>query len=165
MRMICRMAAATVLLVLSDLSVSRAQEASYDLAVGRVDTHAYAVGVGISMLAKINLLPNYNIDLDVQVSENSTDNINRLMNGQADLAMINPADLKAGAADHIRAVAMVWQSGEASPLLAARRDVAAEAVYQIAKMIFENLPALQTVDAITADTNLDAAVSGFDLPL
>jgi outer membrane protein OmpA-like peptidoglycan-associated protein len=165
MRGIGRMVATGLLVLIVSAANAKAEEASYSLAVGRADAHAYAVSVGISMLAKINILPRYDVDLDVLVSENSADSIDRLQAGQAALAMIDPQDLDPAAAGQILSVAMIWHSSESAPLLAARQDVPPDAIYQITKMIFENLPSLQTIDSITADTNLDAAVLDLPLPL
>ncbi|MGI9510173.1 MAG: TAXI family TRAP transporter solute-binding subunit [Geminicoccaceae bacterium] len=50
-------------------------------------------------------------------------------------------------------------------MLVARRDVPEETVYQIVKMMFDNLPYLVTLDDAAAQISLDYALDEIDLPL
>ena len=53
----------------------------------------------------------------------------------------------------------------APTFLAVRADVDEETVYQITKMIFENLPFLQAIHKALLDTSLDKALTGLSIPL
>ena len=150
-------------------AVPVAQEAgSYRLATNRPDRTAYAVGVGISTLTKIKLLPELGIDLSPIVTSGFSENVTLLNEQEVQFALLDtsPNETFAGsAANHIRAIATLWQEAGKSTQLVVRYDVDDTVVYEVTKVIFENLRFLQQIHDILSETSLDHALSGLNLPL
>jgi TRAP transporter TAXI family solute receptor len=95
----------------------------YTLATGRTTGKSFAVGVGISSLAKVKLMPQYKMDLSAVESEGFVQNVRMLQNGQAEFAILQAmfghfartgTGTFAGETpdDSIRAVAMLWRDAD-----------------------------------------------------
>lgn len=95
----------------------------YTLATGRTTGKSFAVGVGISSLAKVKLMPQYKMDLSAVESKGFVQNVRMLQNDQAQFAILQAmfghfartgTGTFAGDTpdDSIRAVAMLWRDAD-----------------------------------------------------
>ncbi len=95
----------------------------YTLATGRTSGKSFAVGVGISSLAKVKLMPQYKMDLSVAESQGFVQNVRMLQNDQAQFAILQAmfghfartgTGTFAGEApdESLRAVAMLWRDAD-----------------------------------------------------
>ena len=93
------------------------------LATGRTTGKSYAVGVGISSLAKVKLLPLYKMDLSAVESKGFVDNVRMLQRNEAQFAILQAmfghfartgTGTFAGEEpnDDIRAIAMLWRDAD-----------------------------------------------------
>lgn len=95
----------------------------YTLATGRVTGKSFAVGVGISSLAKVKLMPQYRMDLSAVESKGFVHNVRMLQNNDAQFAILQAmfghfartgTGTFAGEKpdDNIRAIAMLWRDAD-----------------------------------------------------
>lgn len=117
----CMLAAIFGMALVSQSTLAAAD--GYTLATGRTSGKSFAVGVGISSLAKVKLMPQYKMDLSVAESQGFVQNVRMLQNDQAQFAILQamfghfartgtgtfagePPD------DSLRAVAMLWRDAD-----------------------------------------------------
>ncbi|MEZ5934269.1 MAG: TAXI family TRAP transporter solute-binding subunit [Alphaproteobacteria bacterium] len=95
----------------------------YMLATGRTTGKSFAVGVGISSLAKVKLMPLHKMDLTAVESGGFVDNVRMLQNNEAQFAVLQAmfghfartgTGTFAGEKpdDSIRAIAMLWRDAD-----------------------------------------------------
>ena len=95
----------------------------YTLATGRATGKSFAVGVGISSLAKVKLMPLHKVDLSAAESDGFIHNVRMLQNDEAQFAVLQAlfghfartgTGTFAGEApdDSIRAIAMLWRDAD-----------------------------------------------------
>ncbi|MEM9442610.1 MAG: TAXI family TRAP transporter solute-binding subunit [Pseudomonadota bacterium] len=114
----------TAMLAMAFVSQSTLAAADgYTLATGRTSGKSFAVGVGISSLAKVKLMPQYKMDLSAVESQGFVQNVRMLQNDKAQFAILQamfghfartgtgtfagePPD------DSLRAVAMLWRDAD-----------------------------------------------------
>jgi TRAP transporter TAXI family solute receptor len=101
-------------------SASGGTAASYLLATGAEGSTAYRAGVGLTSLIKVKLLPGDGIDLEALSTEDGIDNVRRLQESGADLAIL-PAPVAHAARTAsgpfagdppergLRGIAVLWQ--------------------------------------------------------
>lgn len=93
------------------------------LATGRTTGKSFAVGVGISSLAKVKLMPLHKMDLSAVESKGFVDNVRKLQRNEAQFAILQAmfghfartgTGTFAGEApdDSIRAIAMLWRDAD-----------------------------------------------------
>lgn len=123
----------------------------YRIGVGEAGSFTYRVGVGVSSLVKVVLLPKTEIDLTVVEKADPAERILLLQAGQAQLALL-PAgyDARTSLGRDFRSV-MVFQNNAADSdldrevQLVVHRELEDEVVYQVTKVIAENEEFLGTV--------------------
>ncbi len=95
----------------------------YTLATGRSSGKSFAVGVGLSSLAKVKLSASHKVDLSVVESQGFVDNVRQLQDGEAEFAILQAmfghfartgTGTFAGEEpdDSIRAIAMLWRDAD-----------------------------------------------------
>ena len=95
----------------------------YTLATGRSTGKSFAVGVGISSLAKVKLLPTHKVDVSAVESQGFVDNVRMLQEDRAQFAILQAmfghfARTGTGTFadeapdDSIRAIAMLWRDAD-----------------------------------------------------
>jgi TRAP transporter TAXI family solute receptor len=95
----------------------------FQLATGRTTGKSFAVGVGISSLAKVKLMPTHKMDLSAVESKGFVHNVRMLQNNEAQFAVLQAmfghfartgTGTFAGEApdDNIRAIAMLWRDAD-----------------------------------------------------
>ncbi|MGH1479769.1 MAG: TAXI family TRAP transporter solute-binding subunit [Geminicoccales bacterium] len=117
---------ATLVLGLTLLGVSISTPAvgdSYTIATGRSTGKSYAVGVGISSLTKLKLLPSHEVDISAVETKGFVQNVRMLQQGEAEFAVLQAmfghfARTGTGTfagelpRDDIRAIAMLWRDAD-----------------------------------------------------
>lgn len=110
-------------LVLAGQPMIAAAGDGYTLATGRTSGKSFAVGVGLSSLAKVKLSASHKVDLSAVESQGFVDNVRRLQNGEAEFAILQAmfghfartgTGTFAGEEpdDSIRAIAMLWRDAD-----------------------------------------------------
>lgn len=110
-------------LVLAGQPIAVLANDGFMLATGRTDGKSFAVGVGISSLAKVKLLPLYKTDLSAVESGGFVDNVRMLQRNEAQFAILQAmfghfartgTGTFAGEEpdDDLQAIAMLWRDAE-----------------------------------------------------
>ncbi len=117
----------TLVLILSFAFISQPIAVSagdgFTLATGRVTGKSFAVGVGISSLTKVKLLPSHKMDLSPVETKGFVENVRLLQSNEAQFAILQAmfghfartgTGTFAGEApnDDIQAIAMLWRDAE-----------------------------------------------------
>lgn len=100
-----------------------AADQGFTLATGRPSGKSFAVGVGISALAKVKLLPSHNMDLSAVESQGFVQNVRMLQKDEAQFAILQAMFghfVRTGTGtfageppdDSIRAIAMLWRDAD-----------------------------------------------------
>jgi outer membrane protein OmpA-like peptidoglycan-associated protein len=145
---------------------ARAASGKYLMVTGQPETPSYAISVGISSLVKVQLMPSKGLDLDTTPTSGLLESFSRLKNNEAQFALLGAVWKDIGVIDDdIQSVATLWQDGERSIQLLARRDVDADATYEITRAIFENLEFLRNIEGRLDSASLDHALNGMVLPI
>ena len=147
---------------------------TYHLAMDHLDERIYAAGIGISSLVRVKLLPKHGIDLKPVTTSGFLESFARVNAGDVDFAVLKTdwsdmapggGALRAEAVGHnVRSIAELWADGEQSVQLVAGSDVDDTGVYEITKVIFEQLPFLQNIEQSFARASLDDALDQDRLP-
>lgn len=134
------------------------------LAASREQDDVYSASIAIEALVKIQLLPEFGLDVNTVFTDATAESVTLLRQAEAELGLISldPEPDKAweGSDAELRLVACLWKRGDQIVQLVASTSVADESVYQITRTIFDNLPFLTHMNAAFADMSLDTAVSG-----
>ncbi|MEM8949306.1 MAG: phosphate ABC transporter substrate-binding/OmpA family protein [Pseudomonadota bacterium] len=157
-------------------SVTAQDRKAYQLVTGDVASQTYAIGIGISSLVKIEVMPETGIDLEAVPTSGFLESFVLLNQGDADFALLRGDwnQLISGAADAtekgafastIQTVATLSDDDRQSTLLIARSDVDQNAVYEVTKAIFEHHGFLQRVEGAAVGITLDNALADINLPL
>lgn len=88
MRVLSRCAMLVTLLLALGAEKSASAGDMLTLASGRTDAPAYAAGVGLASLIKVELLPTHKIDLQAVVSAGAVDNVRLMQEGAAQFAIL-----------------------------------------------------------------------------
>lgn len=160
------------------------QTHGYSLALVTSDSEHFPIGVAISSLIKLRLLPDHHIDLTTISTDAYTTNLELVLEDRAQFAlMVGPLvdDLHAEFEDDgvLRALAAIGSSGVddaktpgrsdqgigKSYFLAVRADVDEDVVYKMTKTIFDHLSQLQTIDENAKRVTLEDATIGLPVPI
>ena len=118
-----RMAAVALGLALVGQPIAASAGDGFMLATGRATGKSFAVGVGISSLAKVKLMPTHKMDVSAVESKGFVHNIRMLQNDEAQFAVLQAmfghfartgTGTFAGEEpdDKIRAIAMLWRDAD-----------------------------------------------------
>ncbi|MEM8949588.1 MAG: phosphate ABC transporter substrate-binding/OmpA family protein [Pseudomonadota bacterium] len=152
--------------VLLGLMIWHAKPASaFDIAVGNEQSGTFKLGIGISSLVKIKLLPRYDIDLEPLITEGDEASLKALEDGVADFALVAVDQSQPLSRIGMEAVANLGELDNLTTMLVAAREVDGEAVQRILVSIFENVNFLSAIDPQLSGINPDKAVMGLTLPL
>ncbi|MEZ5934345.1 MAG: phosphate ABC transporter substrate-binding/OmpA family protein [Alphaproteobacteria bacterium] len=141
-----------------------AQDA-YRLAIGDEQDATFALGIALSSLIKVKLLPKTKIDLDAEVIAGEGSGVDALRDRRVDFALVDSVDLQVQHDPAITAVAQLLPPDRGAATLLARPDVAEEVVHDIAKAIFEDVTFLAAIDPEITGLTPENAVLGLKLPL
>ena len=134
------------------------------LLAGKPGTESHRLGVGLSSLIKVVVLPRQGIDLYLANGDESVDG-NHLFVGSHDQLATFLTDEPDDAYRSVMAFRLQAPADEPPMELIAHADVSPDAVYHFAKAIFENGPFLNTVNEKIWDLSLDQALQGLQRPL
>ncbi len=155
-------------LIVSTMALGQADVSLY-LGAGKPGTGSFELGVGITSLVKVRLLPSDGIDLTLVETAAREVNGELLIMEQADIEGLSGIEPITGASiDQLRSI-MVFRpgDGETGPILEliVRDDVDEEAIYLITKCILENAIFLEDLNKRSWSLSADEAISGLSLPL
>jgi hypothetical protein len=139
------------------------------LGAGEPGTKSFELGVGVSSLVKVRLLPVEGIDLTLVETADQQAVGDLLIIEQTKLAALPGVEpVTQSSKEGLRSVMSFQQSdlGTAPSLeLVARADVDEEAIYRIAKIILENGVFLEGLNQNAWNFSADQALIGINLPL
>ncbi|MGI9486646.1 MAG: OmpA family protein [Geminicoccaceae bacterium] len=159
-RFLCLLALPLGLLIWS------AQPASaFDIAIGNDQSHTYRLGIGVSSLIKIKLLPSMDIDLRPLMTDGDEASLEALENGSASFALVAVDQRQVISGGGLEAIANLGTAGSLTTMLLARSEVDNTAVARILETIFENVEFLTAIDPELKTLDPDKAVMGLTLPL
>jgi len=138
---------------------------SFDIAVGNGIGTTSKLGVAISSIIKINLLPVVHIDLDPVTTENDQESLAALQNGDVDFALVTLDNPALRASDNVLAMGLFGNTDTQTRTLLARKDVDPAVVQNILITIFKSVGVLSAVDAELTDYEPESAVAGLTLPV
>jgi len=153
----------TFLLSLVIWSVQSAE--AFDIAIGGEKGPAYNLGVGISSLVKVKLLPTSKIDFDPVVTKDDQASLEALNNGSADFALVASDDQNLPTGAGVRALANLGGTEAHSKLLLVRSEVDDRTVHQVLETIFDEIDFLKAADPQIQVPHPDTAVMGLISPL
>jgi hypothetical protein len=142
---------------------------SLHLGAGEPGSESFELGVGITSLIKVRLLPSKGIDLTLV--ETAGENVpgDLLITEQSALAALSGEEpITRRSKDQLRSIMAFRRSdfGAGPPLeLVARADIADEAIYLITKSILENGIFLEDINQRDWDLSADQALIDLNLPL
>lgn len=138
---------------------------AFDIAIGDKQGPTYGLGIGISSLVKLKLLPSADIDLDPVVTGGNEESLEALRDGRVALALVTVDDAQPLAGDEIRALATLGEADQRAKTLLVRRDIDDASVQRILGTIFNGVDFLAAIEPDLRDLHPDAAIMGLALPL
>ncbi len=148
------------------LMILSAQAASaFDIAVGDNQSSTYRLGVGISSLVKIKLLPRDGIDLHPLITEGDQASLTALENGTASFALVAIDRNQTIAGAGLQAIANLGEIGSTTTMLLTRDEIDGATVASILETVFENVDFLAAIDPELKSLDAEKAVMGLTLPL
>lgn len=157
-----------VQLLLSSVTFGQADVSLY-VGAGKPGTESFELGVGITSLVKVRLLPSNGIDLTLVETAGYGVVGDLLIINQETLATLTGLEPITGSQRADLRSIMAFQPNDfgAGPSLEliARADVSAEAVYLISKVILENSVFLEDLNQRSWNLSADQALTGLNLPL
>ncbi len=138
---------------------------AFDIAIGNEQSNTYKVGIGISSLVKIKLLPSFDIDLQPQITGSDQESLEALRDGTVAFALIAVDTNRPLSDAGLKAVASLGGMDSLTTMLVARRDVDNASVARILEAIFDNVSFLAAIDPDLENLDPDSAVMGLTLPL
>ncbi len=148
------------------LMIWSAQAANaFDIAIGNEQSGTYRLGIGISSLVKIKLLPSFGIDLQPLITEDDEASLEALQNGLADFALVTVERAQPLSSVSMEAVANLGKVNQLTTMLVTQNGVDDASVIRILDTIFENVDFLATIDPDLQSLDPDNAVMGLTLPL
>ncbi len=138
---------------------------AFDIAVGNDQSTTYRLGIGISSLVKIKLLPSTDIDLQPLITADDEASLEALESGAVSFALIaaDPSQPVSGAG--LEAIANLGTIGSLTTMLLTRSEVEDAAVKRILETIFDNVDFLTAIDPSLQGLDPEKAVMGLTLPL
>ena len=136
-----------------------------DIAIGSGSGPTYNLGIGISSLVKVKLLPSEDIDLDPVITNDDRESLIALNNGTVAFALVAVDDPRRFVDDNIQALATLGSVDGRSKTLLVRRDVDDQTVQSILQSVFNGIDFLAAIDPALSDLHPDTAVIGLTLPL
>lgn len=138
---------------------------AFEIAIGHEQSPTYGVGIGISSLVKVKLLPEAGIDLRSVITTDDRASLEAMRNGSVAFAVVNIDGGQPPPSPDIRALATLGKSGSQATTLLARSDVDDASIQKILETIFSNVDFLKAIDSRLQDLDPDKAVMGLTLPL
>lgn len=136
-----------------------------DIAVGSGSGPTYNLGIGISSLVKVKLLPSEDIDLDPVITNDDRESLIALNDGTVAFALVAVDDPRPFVDDNIQALATLGNVDGRSKTLLVRRDVDDQTVQSILQSVFNGIDFLAAIDPALSELHPDSAVIGLTLPL
>lgn len=168
-RLVRRLAAALMAsLLLGPVALARA-DVNFLLAAGQPGSISYELGVGLSTLIKIVLLPSDGIDLTIVETTAEGEASLLLVADRAQLALVPMQKVASGEfSDDVRRILAFWsdeQSDEVPLELLVRAEVSDDVTYRVVQTIFENGTFLEHTQERSWKFSIDRALAGSHLPL
>lgn len=138
---------------------------AFDIAIGDTQGPFYSLGIGISTLVKIKLLPDTGIDLNPVITADDQASLEALSNGSVDFALVAVDGGQLAASPGLQALATLGNHGSLARTLLAQPDVDDALIQTILKAVFNNVDFLAAIDPGLAGLDPDSAVMGLTLPL
>ena len=161
-------ALAQVQLALSPAVLGQVSQSLY-LGAGKPGTKSFELGVGVTSLIKVRLLPHEGVDLSLVETADRNVVGDLLITDQETLATLTGWEpiTKSQKSDLRSIMSFVPSDREdGRPLeLVARADVPDKAVYLLTKSILENAVFLEDLNQQSWDLSADQALAGLNLPL
>lgn len=152
--------------LLLGLVLGSAQTAgAFDIAIGDKTSETYKLGIGLSSLIKIKLLPREDIDLQTLITANDAESLEALQTGLASFALVAVDRNQSLSTDGMEAVANLGTIGARTTVMLVRSDVDDGSVEKILQTIFDNVAFLTTVDPDLRNLDPESAVMDLPLPL
>jgi|GEM_PF-5678266 len=138
---------------------------AFDIAIGDAQGPFYGLGIGISSLVKIKLLPDAGIDLNPVITADDQASLEALSNGSVDFALVAVDGSQLAASPGIQALVTLGNHGSLARTLLAQPDVDDASIQKILETVFSNVDFLAAIDPELAALDPDSAVMGLTLPL
>lgn len=138
---------------------------AFEIAVGDSQGPSYGLGIGISSLVKVKLLPEAGIDLNPVITTDDQASLDAISTGSVDFALVAVDASQLVAAPDLRALATMGKHGSFAKTLLARGDVDDASIQSILEVVFSNIDFLTAIDPKLTDLDPDNAVMGLTLPL
>ncbi len=151
------------IMVLSGTSTEAADP--LDIAIGSGSGPTYNLGIGISSLVKVKLLPSEDIDLDPVITNDDQESLIALNDGTVAFALVAVDDPRPFVDDNIQALATLGSVDGRSKTLLVRREIDDRTVQSILQSVFNGIDFLAAIDPALSNLHPDEAVIGLTLPL
>ena len=138
---------------------------AFDIAIGNDQSSTYKLGIGVSSLVKIKLLPSADIDLQPLITGGDEASLEALENGSASFALVAVDQSRTISGTGLEAIANLGATGSLTTMLLTRSEVDDTAVARILETIFANVEFLAAIDPKLETLDPDKAVMGLTLPL
>ncbi len=158
--------AAPLLILMSVMWTGSFQKAlAFDMAIGHESGPAYGLGIAVSSVVKVKLLPTNGIDMNAVVTANDQESLNALQAGDVTFAIAVIDINRPPNSPDIRALATLKRTGNRAVTLLVRRDVDDGMVQTILEAVLDSVDFMAAADQQTAGLTPDAALLGLAVPL
>lgn len=138
---------------------------AFDIAVGDANGPSYGLGIAVSSLIKVKLLPSADIDLHPVVTADDRASLEALVDGSVDFALVTVDGSQLAASRDLQAIAALGVEGSLARTLLTRSDVDDVSVQKILEAVFDNMDFLAAIDPKLVSLDPDEALIGLTLPL
>jgi outer membrane protein OmpA-like peptidoglycan-associated protein len=138
---------------------------AFEIAIGNEQSPTYGLGISISSLVKVKLLPTTDIDLEPVITTGDQASLEALRSGAVAFALVSIDRNQRSSVADIRALAILGMDGSRPKTLLARSDVDDAQIQNILQTIFNHIDYLAAIEPELRDLDSDSAVVGLTLPL
>jgi outer membrane protein OmpA-like peptidoglycan-associated protein len=135
------------------------------MAIGHQNGPSYSLGIAISSLVKVKLLPSTEIDLNALVTANDQESIEALAAGEVTFALAAIDNARPPDSPEIRALATLGRADDLALTLLVRRNADDDLVRTILDTLLDHVDFLSMIDQRAAGLTADAALLGLAVPL
>lgn len=139
--------------------------APLEIAISNDSTATYNLGIGISSLVKVKLLPTDGVDLDIVVMSDDQETLRAVQSGNVDFALVTLGDTQLNLDDNVQTLGTFGKVGGSLRQLLVRREVSDSIAQDILTSIFSGVDFLAAIDPQLSELHPDSAVIGLTLPL
>ncbi len=146
-------------------TVSFQKALAFDMAIGHESGLAYGLGIAVSSVVKVKLLPATGIDMNAVVTANDQESLKALQAGNVAFAIAVIDISRPPSSPDIRALATLKRTSNRAITLLVRRDVDDGMVQTILEAILDSVDFIAAADQQAAGLTPDAALLGLAVPL